>query len=261
MYSTVVSVPVGALHGLEFGVQTCPTTAFPFGTPSTFQVTLAFEVPVTVAVNSWPAPAGTTADVGDTATAIDGLFTIVTNAGAFCVPATALIVTGFAEGTTAGAVYIAEFAPVAVTVPTVELPPTVPFTSHVTVVPSATQSDAEKVCVAPATMLTVPGEMEFAAAHEIVTLAVAAFDESAMLVAVTETTAGAGGIAGAVYAAASGALTLSVPTVAFPPLMPLTLQFTPELWLPAPVTVAVKLSAVPGETLAELGAMLTVILL
>lgn len=246
------------MHGFEFGVHAWPTVAFPLGIPSTVQVTLVFEVSVTVAVKSWLAPAGTIAEAGDTVTATDGLLTIVTVADELCVPATALIVTGFVAGTVVGAVYVAEFALVAVTVPTVELPPTVPFTSHVTVVPGATQSDAAKSWVAPAVRLTVSGEMEFAVAHEIVTVAVAVFKESAILVAVTVTIAGAGGIAGAVYVAASGPVTLSVPTVAFPPLMPLTAQLTPELALPAPVTVAVKLADVPGETLAEFGAMLTV---
>jgi|SRR5215469_7038275 len=143
--------------------------------------------------------------------------------------------------------------------PVVELPPAIPFTSQVIVVPSATQSDVVKLSVAPVAMLTFAGEIEFAAAHETVTLAVADFEESAMLVAVTDTIAGAGGIAGAVYVAASGPVTLSVPKVAFPPLMPLTAQFTAELALRAPLTVALKLTAVPGATFAEFGAMLTVI--
>lgn len=218
-----------------------------------------FEVPITVAVKFWLAPAATIAEAGDTATTTDVLSTIVTVAYELCVPATALRVTGFVDGAAVGAVYTAEFTPVAVTVPTVELPPAIPSISHVMVVPGAIQSDAAKFCVAPAVRFAVAGKMEFADAHEIVTVAVADFDESAMLAAVTVTIAGAGGIAGAVYVAAFGPVMLRVPTVAFPPLMPLTLQLTLELALPAPVTVAVKLAAVSGEIFAEFGAMLTVI--
>lgn len=251
-------MPVGAAHGLEFGVQAWPTVAFPFGIPSTVQVTFVFGVPVTVAVKSCPAPADTIADEGDTVTTIDGLFTIATVAEALCVPAIALMVTGFAAGAAVGAVYVAEFAPVDISVPSAGLPPAIPSTSQVTVVPGATQSDAEKFCVAPTVRLTPAGDMVFATAHEIVTLAVAVFDESAMLVAVTETTEGAGGIAGAVYVTASGPLTLNVPMVRFPPLRPLTVQTTAELALPAPLTVAAKLATMPGATFAEFGVTLTV---
>jgi len=103
-YSIVVSVPAGVAHGFEFSAQTCPTLALPFPIPFTVHVTFAFDVLVTVAEKSSLAPAATTADAGDTVTAIGGLFTIVTVADAFCVLATAVTVTGFAGGGTAGAV-------------------------------------------------------------------------------------------------------------------------------------------------------------
>lgn len=248
---------MGAVHGFEFGAQAWPTLAFPLGIPSTVQVTFAFGVPVTVAVKSWPVPAGTIAEEGDTVTTIDGLFTIATVAEALCVPAIALMVTGFVEGTAAGAVYVAE-PPVGISVPSAGFPPAIPSTPHVTVVPGAMQSDAEKFCVAPAARLTIAGDTVFATEHEIVTLAVAVFDGSATLVAVTETTEGAGGIVGAVYVTASGPLTLNVPMVRFPPLRPLTVQITAELALPAPLTVAAKLATMPGATFAEFGVTLTV---
>ena len=90
-----------------------------------------------------------------------------------------------------------------------------------------------------------------------VKLATAAFEGSATLVATTDTDAGAGGTAGAVYVAASGPVTLSVPTIEFPPLTPFALQLTPELSIPAPLTVAVKFVVPPGLTFAEFGVMFT----
>jgi hypothetical protein len=149
------------------------------------------------------------------------------------------------------------FTPVGVTVPAAELPPSIPSTSQVIAVPGATHREAVKLCVAPAVRTTELGDTEFAAPHEIVTLAAALPSESATLVAITETDAGAGGIAGAVYVAASGPVTLSTPTVAFPPLMPFTLHVTAELPVPTPLTVAVKFAVPPGAMLAEAGAMLT----
>lgn len=225
--------------------------------PSTVHVTSPFDVPVTVAVKLALCPAATVANAGVTDTAIAALPATVTTADTVCDPAAASTVTGFAVGAVVGAVYVAAFAPVAVTVPTVELPPAIPFTLHAVAVPGATHSDAVKFCVAPAATLTDAGEMEFAAPHEIVTLATAASDGFAVLVAATETDAGTGAIAGAVYVAASGPITVSIPTVAFPPLMLFTLQLTAELPAPAPLTVAVKFAVPRGATFAEFGAMLT----
>lgn len=101
------------------------------------------------------------------------------------------------------------------------------------------------------------GEIEFGVAHEIVTVAVAALEGSAMLVAVSEIDPCGGGIAGAVYVAVSIPLTLIVPRFAPPPFVLLTLQLTAELALPAPLTAALNVTFPPGATFAELGAMLT----
>lgn len=182
---------------------------------------------------------------------------IVTAAEADCEPPTARIVSGFVVGMLAGAVYVAVVAPVFVMAPTVELPPAMLLTSHVIAVPAAMHKDAEKICEAPTEMLAEAGEIAFSAEQEIVTLALADFDGSLTLVAVTFTLDGAGASAGAVYVAESEPVAAIVPTVEFPPATLLTLQLTATLDAPAPVTVALKFADMPGAMFAELGAMLT----
>lgn len=184
---------------------------------------------------------------------------IVTAAEADCEPATARIVSGFVVGMLAGAVYIAVVAPVPVMAPTVALPPAMLLTSQVIVVLAEMHKDAEKICEAPTEMLAEAGEIAFDAEQEIVALALADFDGSATLVAVTFTLGGAGASAGAVYVAESVPVAAIVPTVEFPPATLLTLQLTATLDAPAPVTVALKFADPPGAMFAELGAMLTTI--
>lgn len=152
--------------------------------------------------------------------------------------------------------YAAVFALLVTMRPVAALPAGTPFTSHDIGVPGAMHREAAKVCVAPAATLADAGEIEFAAAHEMDTLAAADFDGSAVLVAVTDTAA-AGGIAGAVYVAEFVPVALNRPTVALPPLTPFTLQLTPELAGAVPLTVAVKFADPPGATFAEFGAMFT----
>jgi hypothetical protein len=86
-----------------------------------------------------------------------------------------------------------------------------------------------------------------------VTLAVAAFVESAWLVAVTCTVAGDGKSAGAVYTPA----VLIVPVVAFPPETPFTLQLT-EVSVVF-FTVAANVIVFPSKTDPLGGAIDTVI--
>ena len=93
---------------------------------------------------------------------------------------------------------MAAFAPVETIVPTIGLPPTVPFTSHVMGVPAATQEFAVSDCELVSATLADAGETEFDEAHATVTLAVAIFELSAMLVAVTLIGSIVGGTAGAV---------------------------------------------------------------
>lgn len=182
---------------------------------------------------------------------------IVTTAETDCEPATARIVSGFVAEMLLGAVYVAVLAPVLVMVPTVELPPAMPLTSHVIGVPAAMHKDAENICDAPTEMLAEAGAIAFGTVQEIVTLALADFDGSATLVAVTVKLGGVGASAGAVYVAASAPVAIIVPTVEFPPATLLTLQLTATLDVPAPVTVALKFADAPGATFAELGATLT----
>lgn len=101
-------------------------------------------------------------------------------------------------GRSAGATYSAALALLGAIVPTVAFPPTAPFTSHVIVASAAAQNDAENDCELPSDTLALGGEIEFAAEHAIVTLALADFELSATLVAVTLTVGGVGGGDGAV---------------------------------------------------------------
>lgn len=108
------------------------------------------------------------------------------------------MVSGLVEGKFPGAVYCAAFALVLTMVPSVALPPGMPFTSQTIVEVGAGQNEAVKVCVAPSATFAEAGEIEFAPEQTTVTLAFADFDVSATLVAVTVTSAGVGGTAGAV---------------------------------------------------------------
>ena len=74
----------------------------------------------------------------------------------------------------------------------------------------------------------------------MVTLALADFELSATLVAVTVTVAGKGGTAGAVYSAEVGPFEAIVPTLEFPPANPFTLQVTPGDGLPVEAIMAVN---------------------
>jgi hypothetical protein len=102
------------------------------------------------------------------------------------------------EGKFAGAVYSAALVLVLTMVPSAALPPGTPFTSQTIVEVEAGQNEAVKFCVALSATLAVAGDIEFAPEQTTVTLAFADFEVSATLVAVTVTTAGVGGAAGAV---------------------------------------------------------------
>jgi hypothetical protein len=64
--------------------------------------------------------------------------------------------------------------------------------------PGAMQKDAVNVCVWPSPTLAARGEIEFVAAHVMVTLALPDFVLSAALAAVTVTVGGDGSASGAV---------------------------------------------------------------
>ena len=242
---------------MEAGAQISPRLTFPLGTLLTVHVTAGFAAPLTVAVKLARWLTATDAVAGATVTDTGATLMMVTAAETDCEPATARIVTGFVVGMLAGAVYVAVVAPVLVMVPMEELPPAMLLTSHVIAVPAATHKEAENVCDAPTEILAEAGEIAFGAAQEIVTLALADFDGSATLVAVTVRLGGVGASAGAGYVAESAPVAVIVPTVEFPPATLLTLQLTATLEALAPVTVALKFADAPGATFAELGAMLT----
>ena len=106
--------------------------------------------------------------------------------------------TGLADGKVAGAVYCAVFAPVLMMVPTVALPPGIPFTSQAIAPVAAGQNDAVKFCVEPSATFAEVGDMEFVPEQAMVTLALADFELSAALVTVTVTVGGVGVAEGAV---------------------------------------------------------------
>ena len=133
---------VGGTQGFEPVKQTCPIVASPFVMPLTLQTTAVSGVFVTTAENV-ARPFTTTLEIGGT-TLTATLLTIVTLADADAAPATARIVSGFVAGKSAGAAYVAEFAPVIAIVPRLAFPPTTPFTSQTIVVPGGAHSVAAK---------------------------------------------------------------------------------------------------------------------
>jgi hypothetical protein len=149
------------------------------------------------------------------------------------------------------------FALVVAIVPRLAFPPVTPLTSQVIAVPGAIQNDAVKFCVCPSPTLAVAGEIEFALGQMTVTLALPDLVPSATLVAVTLTVAGEGGSSGAVYTAVAAPFATTVPSVAFPPETPFTLQVTPVAGLPDPLTLAVNTCAPPTSTFTGLGLTLT----
>jgi hypothetical protein len=83
-------------------------------------------------------------------------------------------------------------------VPTVALPPGIPFTSQIIGELGAGQNEAVKACVALSATFAEKGDIEFAPEQTTVTPAFADFEVSATLVAVTFSAAGLGGCVGAV---------------------------------------------------------------
>jgi hypothetical protein len=188
--------PAGATQGTEAGWQIWPRVALPSGIPLTDHVTAVFDVPVTVGVSVVRWVIAT--DTAEGATVTLTVLTIVTVADTVAAPATAWMVTGLVEGKLVGAVYCAAFALVLTMVPSVALPPGMPFTSQTAIVGGAGQKEAVKVCVALSATLAEAGDIELAPLQTTVTLALADFEVSATLVAVTVTVAGVGGATGAV---------------------------------------------------------------
>lgn len=190
------------MQGFDPLRQTCPTIALPSGTPSTDQVTVVSAELATVAANDWRWPGDNVAEPGVTSTVMSLVIVTVADTEAAPPPVMALavawMITVLFAGSSAGAVYSAAVALVDAMVPTTELPPAIPLTSHEMLAPEAKQKVAVNVCICPSGTLAVDGETALVVPHEIVTLALADFVASATLVAVTVTVDGVGTLAGAV---------------------------------------------------------------
>jgi len=127
----VVGTPPGATN--KPAVEINPVPCVPPVTPLTCQVTAVLATPFTVAVNCCVAKIATLLGFGVTATVPDTCCPTVTLAdpeSAEFAAETAATVTVAGLGMELGAVY----NPVALIVPTVALPPDIPFTCHVTAV-------------------------------------------------------------------------------------------------------------------------------
>jgi hypothetical protein len=166
------------------------------GIPLTDHVTAVFDVPATVGLSvvRWVIATDTPEGATATVTAL----TIVTVADTVAPPATAWMVTGLFGGKFMGALYCATVALVLTMLPSVALPPGIPFTSQTIGEVGAGQKDAVKDCVEPSATFVDAGEIELAPPQTIVTAALADFELSATLAAVTLTVGDAGGSEGAV---------------------------------------------------------------
>ena len=123
-----------------------PSAELPPATPFTLHVTL-FEGepgPVTVAVNAWPAPVKTVADVGEIATTIPSVSVTTPDAVALVsalLDAVMVMLEG--EGMTLGAVY----RPVEEIVPALAFPPASPPANQVTLLFDVPVTIAWNCCV------------------------------------------------------------------------------------------------------------------
>ena len=136
-------------------------------------------------------------------------------------------------------------------VPTVLFPPVKPFTDQVTAVFVVPLTVAENCWVWPTSRDALVGDIPTEMGEAIVTVASADAVETAALTAATVTADGSDFgppiFLGAVYNPEEE----TVPTVEFPPPMPLTIQLTAVF--DAPVTDPLNCWLLPGCTVAEVG--------
>lgn len=151
-----------------------------------------------------------------------------------------------------GAVYAPEESTVPQAVPEHPLPESVQVTDRLGA--PAEFTVARNGCNAPSSTEAVCGASETVMSLVTVAAELALWAGSSTLAARTDTVAGAGRLAGAVYAP----LAVMVPTVAFPPGTPFTLQVTDGF--DAPVTLALNVCDMPNRTDAAGGAIVTVIM-
>ncbi len=154
----------------------------------------------------------------------------------FAVSATLVAVTFTVagDGGAAGATYSALSAPFEAMVPSVKLPPAMPFTLHVTAVDGLPGPDmlAMNAWPPPVEIVAEVGEMPTTKSSFRVTTDEVVTSDSALLEAVTVTLADTGIVTGAVYKPAEEI----VPALAFPPETPPANHVT--LVFEAPVTLA-----------------------
>ncbi len=145
-------------------------------------------------------------------------------------------------------------------VPTVALPPAIPLTLHATrpAAPPSPATLAAKTCSSPVGTFAVGGETVTVKLSPRLTVAESLADESAWLTAVTVTLGDDGSTVGAVYVAVPVPVAAIVPTLEFPPAIKFTSHDT--LVFEVPATIAWNCCVAPSNTLALLGAIVTVTL-
>jgi hypothetical protein len=148
----VVGTPLGATKRPE--VEMNPVDLLPPATPLTSQVTAVLGTPLTVAMNCCVVKMATLIGFGVTVTATCcAMVTMAEPESTVFAEETAVTVTVAGLGITLGAVY----SPLAFIVPTVELPPAVPFTCQVTVVFAVPVTVPKNCFVAPGLTVTDAG--------------------------------------------------------------------------------------------------------
>src|SRR5580658_3780926 len=111
-----------------------PTVALPPAIPLTSHAVAAPSVAQNEAVNVCVCPSETFALGGEIESVVQVIVTLALPVFVLYATRVAVTVTVGGEGGAAGAVYVAPLAPLVTMVPTVELPPAIPLTLHVTAV-------------------------------------------------------------------------------------------------------------------------------
>lgn len=234
---------LGTAAGAVYCALSCPVDAivpsdeFPPTTPFTSHTTFAPAAMQNDAEKFWLCPRLTFAALGVIEfVAAHVIVTLALPDFELSALLVAVTLTAMDDGGTGGAVYVAVVAPVATMVPSVALPPEIPFTLHVTELPAlpAPVTVAVNACSPPVGTFAVGGETE----TEIASVSVTVADPLALgLAALTAVTViPTDGIAfGAVYVASSP-LPAIVPTLKFPPAIPSTFHVT--VVFVVPVTTA-----------------------
>lgn len=239
---------------LELVVTIVPRIALPPGTPFTSHATAVPAARQKDAVKLCVCPSATLAVCGAIELVLEQV--IVTLAFPDFVASAMLVavtVTVGGDGSAAGAVKTAVVTLFATIVPSVALPPAIPFTLHVT--PFAglpvPVTVAVNTCAPPVAMLAGLGATVTAMSSLKFTAADPLAWGSALLTAVTVTVAGDGRFAGAVYKPAA----VIAPVAVFPPATLFTFHATPVFVVP--VTLGWNCCVCPRNRFALVGCMVT----